>query len=66
MLENFEAGHHGAFHNFHALEMFEKSFNATYITLIPKKTGAKELKDFKPISLIRSFYKLISKVLEQL
>ena len=41
-----------AFHNFYEKEMFEKRFNATYIALIPKKKGAKELKDFRPISLI--------------
>ena len=52
-----------AFHNFHSTGMFEKSYNATYIALIPKKIGTKELKDFRPISLIGSFYKLISKVL---
>ncbi|KAF3628209.1 hypothetical protein FXO38_04523 [Capsicum annuum] len=51
------------FHNFHSTGMFEKSYNATYIALISKKIGAKELKDFRPISLIGSFYKLISKVL---
>lgn len=33
-------------------KFFEKSFNATYITLIPKKDGAKELRVFRPISLI--------------
>lgn len=47
-----------AFHNFHAQEMFEKSFNATYIDLIPKKKGAKELKDFRPISLLGAFTNL--------
>lgn len=52
-----------ALHNFYSQEVFEKSFNATYIALIPKKKGAKELKDFRPISLVGSFYKLISKVL---
>lgn len=31
--------------------------------MIPIKTGAKELKDFRTITLIGSFYKLISKVL---
>ncbi|XP_075111257.1 uncharacterized protein LOC142181712 [Nicotiana tabacum] len=54
-----------AFNNFHSQEMFEKSFNATYIALIPKKTGAQELRDFRPISLIESFYKLLSKVLTE-
>lgn len=33
-------------------EMFGKSFNATFIALIPKKKGANELRDFRPISLI--------------
>lgn len=32
--------------------MVEKSFNATYVVLIPKKNGAKELTDFRPISII--------------
>ncbi|WMV33858.1 hypothetical protein MTR67_027243 [Solanum verrucosum] len=49
--------------NFHSQEVFEKSLNATYIALIPKKNGAKELRDFRPISLIGSVYKLISKIL---
>ncbi|WMV50523.1 hypothetical protein MTR67_043908 [Solanum verrucosum] len=42
-----------------------KSYNATFIALIPKKKGAKELRDFRPISLIGSIYKLISKVLTE-
>jgi len=33
-----------AFHNFYELEIFGKSFNATYIALIPKKKGARSLK----------------------
>ena len=45
--------------------MFEKSFNAPYIVLIPKKKGAKELRDFRPISLIGNFYMLLSKVLTE-
>nr|XP_016455345.1 PREDICTED: uncharacterized protein LOC107779425 [Nicotiana tabacum] len=55
-----------AFNNFHSQEMFERSFNATYIALILKKTGAKELRGFMAISLIGSFYKLISNVLTEL
>lgn len=31
--------------------------------MIPKKKGAKELKDFRPISLIGSVYKILPKVL---
>lgn len=55
----------GVFHNFHSHGLFEKSFNATYIALIPKKNGAKELMDFRPISLIGSIYKIIAKVLTE-
>ena len=52
-----------AFQNFYDQEVFEKSLNATFITLIPKKKGAKELKGFRPISLIGSIYELFGKVL---
>ena len=38
----------------------------TFIALIPKKMGAKELKDFRPISLIGSIYKILSKVLTEM
>ena len=37
--------------------------NATFISLIPKKPSAMEVKDFRPISLVGSVYKIISKVL---
>ena len=42
---------------------FEKSLNATFIALIPKKNGASNIKDFRPISLVGSVYKILSKVL---
>ncbi|WMV32615.1 hypothetical protein MTR67_026000 [Solanum verrucosum] len=51
--------------NFHQNEMIEKSFNATFIALIPKKYGAEELKDFRPISLIGGIYKIIAKLLTE-
>jgi hypothetical protein len=51
------------FAEFHSRGKFEKSFNATFVYLIPKKTGAMEVKDFRPISLIGGIYKIISKVL---
>ncbi|WMV58251.1 hypothetical protein MTR67_051636 [Solanum verrucosum] len=52
-------------HNFHQNGIFEKSFNATFLALIPKKPGAKELKDFRPISLIGGVYKIISKLITE-
>ena len=42
---------------------FESSLNATFLTLIPKKNDAINIKDYRPISLIVSVYKLLSKVL---
>jgi hypothetical protein len=37
--------------------------NTAFITLLPKKVGALEVKDFRPISLIHSFAKLVTKIL---
>ncbi|GLT51328.1 hypothetical protein SLA2020_247510 [Shorea laevis] len=37
--------------------------NSSFLTLIPKKFNAVELKDYRPISLIGCVYKLLSKVL---
>jgi hypothetical protein len=51
------------FHNFHGCEMFKKSLNTTFIALIPKKIGQLEVKDFRPISLVGSVYKILAKVL---
>ena len=42
---------------------FEKSLNATFIALIPKKNDATNIRDFQPISLVGSVYKILSKVL---
>ncbi|GJZ96108.1 RNA-directed DNA polymerase, eukaryota [Tanacetum coccineum] len=40
-----------------------KGGNSSFITLIPKSQGAKQVKDFRPISLIGSLYKIITKIL---
>ena len=48
---------------FHQYSMFERSMNASFLTLIPKKCNAVNIKDFHPISLVGSVYKLLSKVL---
>uniref|UniRef100_A0A2N9FJQ0 Reverse transcriptase zinc-binding domain-containing protein n=1 Tax=Fagus sylvatica TaxID=28930 RepID=A0A2N9FJQ0_FAGSY len=37
---------------FHEHCHFERSLNATFVSLIPKKHGADEIKDFRPISLV--------------
>ena len=48
---------------FHRHSMFERSLNALFLTLIPKKCNAVNIKDFRPIGLVGSVYKLLSKVL---
>jgi hypothetical protein len=47
------------FEEFHARGKFVKSINSTFISLIPKIHGAKEIKDFRPISLVGGVYKII-------
>ena len=37
--------------------------NTAYITMIPKHEGADQVKDFRPISLVHSFAKLLTKIL---
>ena len=44
--------------------LFRSSLNASFLTLIPKKNNAIDVKDFRPISLVGSVYKLLFKVLE--
>ena len=42
---------------------FVRSLNTAFLVLIPKKGGADDLRDFRPISLVGGFYKLLAKVL---
>jgi hypothetical protein len=51
------------FADFQSHGKFVKSINSTFILLIPKFHGAKEIKDFRPISLVGGVYKIIAKVL---
>ena len=53
----------GFFKEFHERGRFVKSLNATFLVLVPKRGGAEDLKDFRPISLVGSLYKLLAKVL---
>ncbi|GJU81314.1 RNA-directed DNA polymerase, eukaryota [Tanacetum coccineum] len=43
--------------------LFPPGCNSSFITLIPKSQEAKMVKEFRPISLIGSMYKIITKVL---
>jgi hypothetical protein len=51
------------FNDFHARGMFKKCLIAAFISLIQKKSGAIDIKDFQPISLVGGVYKIIVKVL---
>ena len=51
------------FEEFYHHSKFEKSLNATFIALIPKRNGASNIQNFRPISLVGSVYKILVKVL---
>ncbi|RVX09419.1 hypothetical protein CK203_015227 [Vitis vinifera] len=58
-----EGGGSGDVQGFHEQNAFLKSLNTMFLVLIPKKGGAEELGDFRPISLVGGLYKLLAKVL---
>ncbi|GKE79094.1 hypothetical protein Tco_1545214 [Tanacetum coccineum] len=49
--------------SFFSTSLFPNSCNSSFIALIPKSQEAKMVKDFFPISLIGSMYKIITKTL---
>ncbi|RVW39059.1 Transposon TX1 uncharacterized 149 kDa protein [Vitis vinifera] len=51
------------FDEFHKSGIINQSTNASFIVLLPKKSMAKKISDYRPISLITSLYKIIAKVL---
>ena len=51
------------FREFYNSDKFVRSLNTTFLVMIPKKGDAVDLKDFRPISLVGSLYKLLAKVL---
>ncbi|KAJ9671525.1 hypothetical protein PVL29_025297 [Vitis rotundifolia] len=51
------------FKEFYDQNSFARSLNTTFLVLIPKKGGAEDLGDFRPISLLGGLYKLLAKVL---
>jgi hypothetical protein len=51
------------FSEFHRRRKLVKNLNATFVSLVPKKVDAVEIKDFRPISLVGGMYKIMSNVL---
>lgn len=52
-------------HHFHQRCYMVESNNTSFIALVPKKKGAIELLDYRPISLIGSVYRILAKVLAE-
>ena len=53
----------GFFREFFQHDQFVKSLNATFLVLVPKRSTIEDLKDLRPINLVGSLYKILSKVL---
>jgi hypothetical protein len=51
------------FSEFHRQGILSKGLNSTFIALIPKVDNPQRVADFRPIALVNSVYKLLSKVL---
>ncbi|GLT38123.1 hypothetical protein SLA2020_123890 [Shorea laevis] len=49
--------------DFHHNGRLVKGLNFSFLALIPKKLNPKQLKEYRPISLIGCLYKLLAKVL---
>ena len=58
-----EADVMAVFKHFHRFSIFERSLNASFLSLIPKKSNVVNIKDFRPISLVGNVYKWLFKVL---
>ena len=50
---------------FFETEQLPKAMNMTWVTLIPKKEGAVDILDYRPISMVGSIYKVIEKILSR-
>lgn len=59
----FKADIMNLFQDFFPKRIINKSLNATYIALIPKKQSPQMVTNYRPISLTSSVYKILAKVL---
>ncbi|GKV04879.1 hypothetical protein SLEP1_g16976 [Rubroshorea leprosula] len=48
---------------FHKYGRLVRGINASYITLVPKKKNPTTLKEYRPVSMVGSLYKILAKVL---
>ena len=48
------------FNEFYYNGKINTSMNSTFITLVPKKNRSIKVRDFRPISLVSSIYKVIT------
>ena len=53
----------GFFKDFFERGKFVRSLSSTFLVLVPKKGGAEDLRDYRPISLVGGLYKILAKVL---
>jgi hypothetical protein len=51
------------FHEFHSTAILPKAITASFLTLVPKNDHPQSLSEYRPICLVSSLYKLLSKVL---
>ena len=51
------------FKEFYEKKKFVRNLNATFLVLILKKGNVEDIKDYRPISLLGSLYKILAKVL---
>lgn len=53
----------GFTNHFHLKDVLPKAVTSFFLTMIPKHSNPQKLQDYKPICLIRSLYKILSKLL---
>ena len=52
------------FTNFFETRKLLKNLNTTFLVMVPKKGGAEDFRDYRPIGMVGSLYKLIAKSLQ--
>lgn len=52
-------------YEFHDTGKFVRGFNPSFVVLLPKNENPLSLKEFRPISLINSMYKILAKILSK-